>query len=448
MMSKLSFTVLFAVLVLVFSMGTASAAVTKVGNADDGSDLENLTEIKSGPIYETRKLAVERLEKLNVNGIAGLGMLLPEVKRTKLYMASKNSPIRDDEVGGIFHTDLRGLAFARTFAEPHAATRFYPVAKTLKEDQLIALHIHEALHRALPQAYRHDENLITKLTMAMVSPDANHDRVKRIAKKQMGEYSLARSGPDGSVITRQSMLSYSFQTFTTNSDYADYDAMHELYSVVFPFGGFLTPVGIGLGMSLLSGGGDSQMGPLTFRAQSKIGESKRFEFGGWIQAAMHTLSDAEMKNSLVGRDVYTFGLSARRDMGKIYLENRFSYSLPGRAKKHADGTTTEFNFGDTVQATVHLGSRYEELQFGAYGEIVRAGSFKVKPEGGDETVYGRYHIVAAGPELSYHFKDFTFTLFGRFLVTSTKDADFEYLGNVLGQGLGQGSIGLTLDFNL
>lgn len=59
---------------------TAQASVTKVGNGDDGADLEALTPITSGPIFEARQRAVETAKKLNVIGVPGLGLLIPELE--------------------------------------------------------------------------------------------------------------------------------------------------------------------------------------------------------------------------------------------------------------------------------------------------------------------------------------------------------------------------------
>ena len=76
---------------------TSLASTTKVGNGDDGRDLEGLTEITSGIIFLTRDEAVKRLETLNIQGVQGLGSLIPELKNTKMYMAKADvSPIENE----------------------------------------------------------------------------------------------------------------------------------------------------------------------------------------------------------------------------------------------------------------------------------------------------------------------------------------------------------------
>ena len=61
---------------------------------------------------------------------------------------------------------------------------------------------------------------------------------------------------------------------------------------------------------------------------------------------------------------------------------------------------------------------------------------------------GRFRIFSMGPEISYKADDFSVSLVGRFLVGSTRDANFAYLGNLLGYGVAQGSIGLLGSINL
>jgi len=72
--------------------------------------------------------------------------------------------VLEDE--GPFHVNLMGKVYARTFPEPHAATRFFPAAAKLDSEQLQALHIHEALHRALPDSVREDEAVVSEITLA------------------------------------------------------------------------------------------------------------------------------------------------------------------------------------------------------------------------------------------------------------------------------------------
>lgn len=68
------------------------AAITIVGNGDEGTDLEGATPITSGNIFEARQNATALLKRLNVQGIRGLGNLIPELSHTELFLSKKMSP--------------------------------------------------------------------------------------------------------------------------------------------------------------------------------------------------------------------------------------------------------------------------------------------------------------------------------------------------------------------
>ncbi|RYZ73689.1 MAG: hypothetical protein EOP05_09850 [Proteobacteria bacterium] len=160
---------------------SGNATTTKVGNGDDGADLEALTTIKSGPIWDSRKKAVELLERLNVTGVVGLGILIPELKASEMLMVESDARPTVERAGSIEISEDSRQVYARTFAEPYAATRFFPAAAKLSTEQLVALHIHEALHRALPAEIREDENKVAHITLALTSPGASFDRVSSVA---------------------------------------------------------------------------------------------------------------------------------------------------------------------------------------------------------------------------------------------------------------------------
>jgi hypothetical protein len=48
-----------------------------------GRDLEALTPVTDGPIYESRRIAIERMKKLNVEGMPYMGGLIPGVKKER-----------------------------------------------------------------------------------------------------------------------------------------------------------------------------------------------------------------------------------------------------------------------------------------------------------------------------------------------------------------------------
>src|SRR3954469_10111656 len=85
----------------------AHAAPTKVGNGDDGSDLEGVKEIRSGKIFDARQAALTLLKNLNVNGVRGLGTLIPELADSKLFLADKDVNAALNEDSAKFHADYR-----------------------------------------------------------------------------------------------------------------------------------------------------------------------------------------------------------------------------------------------------------------------------------------------------------------------------------------------------
>lgn len=157
-------------------------APTRVGNGDDGTDLESAKKVESGILIETRADAMARIAKLNAQNVPGLGRLLVEIEKSEIfYVAHDVKPTAESGSDGIERNAQ--VVFARTFPEPVAPTRFFAGALTLDREQLVALHIHEALHRALPSDLRENESTVSQLTLALSAPDSTHDRVQAAMAK-------------------------------------------------------------------------------------------------------------------------------------------------------------------------------------------------------------------------------------------------------------------------
>src|SRR6186713_2286037 len=106
-------TLLLFTFAFTFLPSYAFSAPTKVGNGDDGSDLEGFSEITKGSIADSRKEAAKLLQSLNVPGVAGLGTLFPEVESTKLYLTKKDVDAVETTDSGAFHADMKGRVYAR-----------------------------------------------------------------------------------------------------------------------------------------------------------------------------------------------------------------------------------------------------------------------------------------------------------------------------------------------
>ena len=94
--------ILFTLILACAGAGSfAHASVTKVGNGDDGADLEALTPVTEGPILAARTEALTRLKNLNVIGVAGLGMLMPELERSEMMMTAQDAHPTGEAAGDL-----------------------------------------------------------------------------------------------------------------------------------------------------------------------------------------------------------------------------------------------------------------------------------------------------------------------------------------------------------
>ncbi|MBI3557122.1 MAG: hypothetical protein HY074_12735, partial [Deltaproteobacteria bacterium] len=336
----------FVLAVAIMMPATLLGAAVKVGNGDDGTDLEGATSITSGKILESRAHAVELLNKLNTAGIPGLGSLLPELANSNLYLAKKDVAALPGDQSS-FHTNMKGQVYARTFATPYAPTRYFPAAEGLDADQLVSLHIHEALHRSLPAKVREDESVVSRITLAITSPEASNDRIREAAAGLMPVEPtvaaqpmvlVAESRPQVPMPQRfeqPSNVGYLYRQFkdssTPSSD--SISKMHVIHSDLYAFGSSRTPLGLGLEASILKFGDSTLMGPLSISPRMRIWSRRGFDIGVFSTISLNTLSAQELKNSPFGRDVGTIGLSMRKESGLVYVENFLSWTTPGSSKQ-------------------------------------------------------------------------------------------------------------------
>jgi hypothetical protein len=444
-----------------------------VGNGDDGSDLEGGEKIESGPIFDARAKAVKLLKKLNTEGVAGLGTLIPEVETAPLYLSDRDVQARVAEDQGSFHSDMRGLVFARTFAEPHSASRFFPIAEELNENQLVALHIHEGLHRALPADIREDESAVAAITLAITSPGANFDRIRQTASKYVQEKapepnpdanssdtanrsaaavpesSLRESFPmpSGASIRQPSLIGYSYTSFFNSKHEISVpiQSMHSVQTFLYPFGSNQVPLGFGIEGSFLQTKQGSEMGPLGLSARIRLWSSRGFDVGGWANASLNTLSNDELKNSLFGRDLYSVGLSARRDLAFGYVEGLVGFSSSSEVKQTIGLSDYTYKFGSMISTEIRAGAQFEHYRLGGFTELLLSDSFKVESEAYNYDS-GRYRILSVGPEAGWVDKNFSMMLHGRYILNATQGANYEYLGDILGRGTSQGSLSVTASY--
>ena len=458
---------LLFILTLFLLFISVEAAPTKVGNGDDGFDLEGFEKVESGIIVDTRSKAVELLKNLNSPSIKYLGSLLPELEKSELYMTKKDVSAKKLFEMGAFTNDSKGLVYARTFPVAHAPTRFFPAAKGLSEDQLITLHIHEALHRSLPPEIKEDEAIVADIALAITTPQANRDLIENKINSYMQKYQVAPVNgsyiqeakvviPDSARVKNPSTFGIAYKRFSTPDDKLTQGAfiadplvgMYSLKSHLFPFGSDESALGLGIDLSFLQSEKESRMGPLGISGRLLAYTFKGFDLEGFFDISLNTLSNDEIKNSLLGRDVYTVGLTLSKKINNFYIANDLLITGASDVEEQIGNVNYRYEFGTIIGAKVNAGVYYESLHVGGFLELLLSDYFKIS--GGalsdDEIIdTGRNRVLSIGPKVSWKQKNFGIDLYGRFLIDSTKNANYEFLGNVLEQGVGQGNIGTSLN---
>lgn len=476
------------VLTLLVSM-KVSAGPTRVGNGDDGGDLESSMKVQSGILFETREEAVRRLKTLQVGSVEGLGLLIPEVEKTEMYLVernidlSKTSATAEEKsealevarsIGAVGQQDQ--LVYARTFAEPHAATRFFPAALLLDRDQLVALHIHEGLHRALPEGVRENENSVSRITLAIAASDSSFDRVKAVVSSELSKRSLAvaaasmsgaGSGASVGSLKRSSArashnsVEYSYRSYFMPEDSkasAPISSLHSLKSFMYPFGssGDQMPSAFGMGLEFTFVGLTERwyLGPVGLSSRLRVAQWDDFEVQ--LMAALHlnTLASGEIKDIPVGRDTGTLGVAIRREDEFVRIENQI-YFVPGsEAQQTLNGSMLTHRYGSSLAVRFAAIGKFaadkiggdktvtKPYEFGGMAEVLLSGPYEVLG-GAAPTKTDRIRVVSIGPEFGYRVGDLRFSINGRFVLDSTRDVSLDQLGDLLGQGVGQGSIGAS-----
>lgn len=443
---------IFKILIILFSLSSmAKMSPTKVGNGDDGADLEGFVKIKKGKILSSRKLAVEKVKKMNVSSIRALGTLESEVAKTDLYMTKKN--ITDSELleMGAFETDRMGHVYARTFARPHAATRFFPIAKTLDNTQLVALHIHEALHRSLPESVRENEEIVSKITLALVSPSSSFDNIESTVNKYVPKEVNRRAGEnwgpkslylEGDQLKRN-IFDYEAMAFSKegSSSLDEVNTTHRISSKLYPFGGSMTGIGLGLALSWVSINDRNEMGPLSISFQKQINTITRFKVFGFLE---HSIAgdSSEISKSSFSRDVTRLGLQMYSFKNKnINLINTLKMSLPSQALDSSLGTEVKYDYGTQYNANVKLRGIYKGFGLGSFFDYAIATEREVT-NGNFKTTEPRESVVSLGFEAGYFKDNFSVILSTQKIMNKKDSIDFSRFGDLDQYGVGNSNVKL------
>lgn len=453
---------------------TAQAGPTRVGNGDDGGDLESPVTIKSGILIETRVEAVALLKQLNVSGVSGLGQLLPETEKTEILLVDRNVNLSQTQATPEERSDALEEAraigalneknqpvYARTFPEPHAATRFFPAAMMLNRKQLVALHIHEALHRSLPTTIRENEQAVSRITLAITSSGATFDRVKDVVEREIARGSTtsvatsmaanANQNSESGNISPMSVVEYGYRSFflpESQKAHAPVSSFHSLKSFLYPLES--DSFGFGVEFTFVVLPERSYLGPVGLSSEVKLGMWGRSDFKLFGELHMNTLSDGEIKNTPVGRDTATAGVAIYRDAGNFRLVNLLYFTAASDATQKIGGVDYTHKFGAVFGARVSaLGrtalSGATVLEWGGMAEVLLANPHEIQGAGTSEKT-GRLRVVSIGPEIGYTSGNFRYSLNGRFVIDSTQGISLDQVGDLMGHGVGQGSWGAAVSW--
>lgn len=431
------------ILILLFAINSVASG-TRVGNGDDGSDLEGFEEVKSGIIVDSRNKAVNLLRDLRVSSIAGLGYLEAEVANTKLYMTRRN--IKDSELEdlGAYHKNSKDFIYARTFPRPHSATRFFPVSNSLSEDQLVALHIHEGLHRALPKELREKEDVVSLLTRAIVSPNATNDSVYQISesyvvrKKQMASGELEYFIPPEAKVNQNANFDYKLTTYSGKKKFTvgeNIQLVHSINSKLYPFGGKYSSVGIGIGASFINQENQNVFGPLQLSGDMRLWTFRGFDVDGTLEMAISSAAEDEFSASELGRDVAKIGLVVSKKGDVFELENELKYTLPSSSTEQIGNQTINYHYGDIISAKIKMNSHWRSMNLGGFLQYSIAKERKI--ESSQTIIEGRERILQAGPQLSWKNKNLEVGIRASYLLNANDDFSLDRFGDILGTGIGR-----------
>ncbi len=469
------------------TMNVALAGPTKVGNGDDGGDLEAGQRITTGVLLETQREAAQLLRGLQVQGIEGLGALLPETEKADLFLAERD-PSPQALTTAESQAELSEVAkaiganepyvYARTFPEPHAPTRFFPKALLLDRKNLIALHVHEALHRALPVEIREDEKAVSRITLAITAEGATRDRVQETVRKELSQAREARveteraqrqaqaplvpynanfvsapSLPPGPELKSPSLFGYGFKSYILpdpDKSLAPLRSLHSLRSFLYPFGRGSEAMGLGIELSYLQAQEEAYLGPIGLSGRLKLLTWRGFDVDGFAALRLHSVGSGELKDSPMGRDIMEVGVSLKRDEKWYMVENKLSVHGGSKAEQKIGAINYTHDYGSIIEAGIAAALRLPVvedggLEIGGSTQVLLAQNTRVKG-GAFEYETGRMRVVTAGPEVAWNQGALRFSANARFVIDSTKGASLDQLGDLMGHGVGQGSVGAGLSF--
>jgi hypothetical protein len=435
------------IIVIIFST-SIFAGPTKVGNGDDGSDLEGFEQITSGKILKARSEAVALLKRLNIAGIAHLGSLIPEVENTKLYMTKRDISARKLDELGAFHSGEQKFVYARTFARPYAATRFFPAAINLDQSQLIALHIHEGLHRSLPEEFREDEKVVSSITLSIVTPMASHDQVRAISKKNIDYYTgrFKKQYRDYYGMVGLDLTAHYTQE-ESNKFYSNLGIVGIFKNRIYPFEGKYQGIGLGLDITTLGKTGT----PGEVATIGLYTSYDLYTFNGF-DITLHALWNRDSgnsefaSNSYMARDSFRAAISFEKRKGNLSVKHYIESVLGKEFDKDYNLGTVHHEFGSRFQISSEWYKNVNKWSYGGKGRLFLFGSSKHKTA---TEVYSAHRstVLSAGPIVKWSGDKYTFKFKMNFILDSkSKKSGSTRLHRYEAEGEGNYYLGLGMDY--
>lgn len=435
------------VILFIFIISTSSwAGPGKVGNGDDGSDLENFNEVKSGRLITSRDAALKKIQTLNTAGIPKLGALGPELENSKIYFTKKNiSAEKLDELGA-YHSGMQRLVYARTFATAYSPTRFFPAAMDLSKTQLIALHIHEALHRSLPKKYREDEKIVSKITLSIVSPGATYDSIKAVVTDllQDDETSfLNRNSKKPAYLEAKIIKNASSSEKNGSPNFTPLDLMYGLSSKIYPLKNKFSSVGMGIDLSFFKNDHESFLGPLGLSLSGQVFTLNGFDGELYFRWGRNSGSSKKLQSVLVARDNFRVGLQLFKDQGSFEILNQLEFMKEHKENKTLAGSSYQFKFGSVTKTKIEVLKKINDWAFGSALSLYLIGPTEVT--GALRSSAQRGTILSLDPKLRFTQGRHVYSM-GLSLPLSINDSDFNNIGDFVDGAPAQASVSLKYRF--
>jgi hypothetical protein len=429
---------------------------TKVGNGDSGSDLEGFELVTKGELINSKNDAIKLLKNLNTQAIVGLGNLLPELENSKVYMTKKDISSKELDEMGAFHSGLEGLVYARTFAHSYAATRFFPASLKLNSKQLMALHIHEALHRSLPDQVHEDEQIVSKITLAIITPEQTADNIQAVVKENIPDLFMPSTNHlvinKNSRIHNPSLVEISVSKWTESKRVSSLPIDHSLNvnAQLFIFGESNLTSGFGISSNyLMTKNSQNYFGPLELTYRNLFYTNRGYDLEFKIGYQIMSTSNSKVINSAYGKNAFIIGINAKK------LSDKFNLKLSGdliggnSISRNINSISTQYEIGSTINLGGELLIPQKSYELGAQSKLIILNSLNVTQNNNSLLNKESDQYFSAGPVGKYHLNpDIVINLYGEYLFNSNKNSAEDHLRDLLGNGLGQWkwTTGVEIDF--